>query len=110
MLGRFDMITGKLKKTADFFSIKLLLGTIFAPYKQISAETDAISFNDKIKAFFDKLLSRLIGAVVRLSMIGLGMLAMFFLSIWEGVKLLIWLVLPLIPLAGLVIWVIGWMP
>lgn len=110
LVGRFKIIKNRLQVTVDFFSISLLIRTLFAPYKQISAEQVDGSIDVKIRAFFDKLLSRIIGAVIRLFMVIFGLVALAVQTIISGIILIIWLVLPLVPIAGLIIWVIGWVP
>ena len=109
-ISRVHMIKDRLTSLADFFSVGLLASTLFAPYKQISAENVAGSLNDQMHAFFDKLISRFIGAFVRGFMILIGLVAMSLQIIFGFVVLIFWLVIPLFPIIGLILMVIGWVP
>ena len=94
----------------DYFSIGLLLKTLFAPFRQISAGNVRGSLDVQLRAFFDRLISRCIGAVVRLIMIGAGAVAILLNIVVSAVLLLGWMLLPLLPLVGLVLFLVGWMP
>ncbi len=90
----------KLKNTYDFFSIGQLLLTFFAPFRQVSALSEHPTFFEK---FLDKLVSRLVGAAVRFFIILLGILALLFQSVFSLVLIILWPVLPLLPLACLIL-------
>jgi hypothetical protein len=107
---RISIVVSRVKTTANLFSVKLLIHTLFSPYKQISAEVVDGSLRDKFRAFFDKLLSRIIGDVVRSFMIIAGLIIMAIQSIFGVVILVIWLIIPFVPVIGLILFVIGWMP
>ena len=106
-LARLQMMESRLQKSADFFSVKLLISTLFSPFRQISAESAAISLADNIRAFFDKLLSRVIGATVRSFMIIFGLVVMFLHILFGAAILLFWLVVPLLSVVGLIASIIG---
>lgn len=103
----------KLRDTADFFSMTLLLKTLFAPFRQISAGGAGVNaaIGDRIRAFFDRLVSRFIGAIVRILILLLGgvlLILQFTLSI---VVLIAWPILPfgivvfgLMAIAGVKLW------
>ena len=110
LLRRLQMIKSRLSASADFFSVELLISTLFAPYRQISAGNVAGSLSDQIKAFFDKLLSCTIGAVIRIFMIIFGLIAMFLQVLFGIIILAVWLIIPLLPTIGLIGLVIGWVP
>ena len=107
---RFGIIKERLTATADFFSVGLLALTLFAPYRQISAEKVAGSISDKMHAFLDRSISRLIGAFVRTFMIIFGLLSMLFQAVFGALTLIFWLFVPLLPVIGLIMLVIGWVP
>jgi hypothetical protein len=109
-LTRVKMMKDRLKASADFFSVELLISTLFAPYRQISAGNVAGSLNDQIRAFFDKLLSCTIGVVIRIFMIIFGLIGMFLQALFGIIILAVWLVIPLLPAIGLIGLVIGWVP
>ncbi|MFZ2125304.1 MAG: hypothetical protein WA087_00885 [Candidatus Saccharimonadales bacterium] len=110
LVGRFQLAINRIKISSDFFSFKLLINTLFAPYKQISAGSVQGTIGDIIRAFFDRLLSRIIGAVIRTFMIIAGFVVMFLQSIYGVVTVIIWLVIPLLPIAGLIASTLEWVP
>ena len=111
LISRARMITDRLKVSADFFSIGLMLGTLFAPFRQISAGGSVGgSISDQIHAIFDKLLSRIIGLIVRTFMIIAGLIVMLLQILFGIFIIMFWLILPLFPIAGLIMVVIGWVP
>ncbi|HZJ34398.1 MAG TPA: hypothetical protein VFD55_00055 [Candidatus Angelobacter sp.] len=109
-LRRIQIIKARLIASADLFSVGLLLSTLFSPFRQISAGDVVGSISDHIGAFFDKLLSCVIGAFVRTFMIIFGLITMFIQVIFGVVSLIFWLTIPLLPVAGLIMAVIGWVP
>jgi hypothetical protein len=104
------MIKKRLSISADFFSIFLLIKTFFAPFRQISADEIGVSIQDKLRAFFDRLLSRIIGAITRLFMIIFGSIAMIAQAIFGVVVLIFWVIIPMLPIVGFIMMVIGWVP
>lgn len=110
LLSRMQMIKNRLKASADFFSVGLLISTLFAPFRQISAEVASGSLSIQMRAFFDKLLSRFIGAFIRFFLIILGLITMLIQIISGIIVLVFWLIIPLFPVAGLIAMVIGWVP
>lgn len=99
-----------LASTMDYFSIGLLLKTLFSPFRQISAGQVRGPLAVQMRAFFDRLISRLIGAMVRTTIIIVGLVAIFFSMVIGVIGLVLWAFIPLLPIAGLVLWLIGWMP
>jgi hypothetical protein len=100
----------RLASTADYFSIDLLARTLFSPYRQISAGKVRGPLGVQLRAFFDRLVSRLIGAMIRLTMIVVGAVALVLYA-FVGVALLAaWAVVPLGPVLGIVLFVVGWTP
>lgn len=109
-LARVRMMGERLAQTVDYFSIELLLSTLFSPFRQISAGSTSGPIGDQFRAFIDKSISRVIGAFVRLFMIILGTLVIIMQSIFALVVLAFWLIIPLLPVAGVIMTVIGWVP
>lgn len=104
------MIKTRFESSADFFSIGLLFSTFFSPYKQISAESATETFNQQIRAFFDKLLSRIIGATVRSFMIIVGLIVIVSQFIFGIITCITWVIVPILPVAGVILAIIGWVP
>jgi hypothetical protein len=107
---RLTMLKERLATTVDYFSIDLLAGTLFSPFRQISAGKVNGPLGVKLHAFFDRLISRMIGAMVRSVMIIVGIGAIFLHSLIGVITLIVWAVIPLFPLIGIVLFSIGWVP
>jgi hypothetical protein len=108
--GRLIRLREKLASSVDFFSIDLLLRTFFSPFRQISAGKVDGSLSVQMRAFLDRIISRSIGAMVRLVMIIVGLLAITAHFIIGVILLLLWGVVPLLPIIGIVIAGTGWIP
>jgi len=108
--GQLRRVQQRLATTVGFFSIGQLLSTLFSPFRQISAEKVNGAIGAQLRAFFDKTLSRVIGAIVRSFTILAGGIVIVFQSVFEAIVLAMWLVLPLMPVAGLIVFAIGWVP
>ena len=100
----------RLESTADYFSIGLLLKTLFAPFRQISAGNVRGPLNMQVRAFFDRLISRCIGMVVRLIMIGVGSAVLLLHLVAGGIIIASWAFVPLLPLIGMLLFASGWIP
>lgn len=107
---RAHMVGERLANTYDYFSIDLLVRTLFAPFRQISASQVRGSLGVKWRAFVDRLVSRCIGAIVRLLMIVTGIIVLFTTAVAGVVVVVLWGVLPFAPIAGLAMMLIGWVP
>ena len=107
---RAGMVKERLASFMDYFSIDLLLKTLFTPFRQISAEKTTGSLNVQMHAFFDRLISRIIGMIVRLVMIIIGAAAIILYAIVGLLALILWAFVPLLPILGLVLFLVGWMP
>lgn len=95
-------------RTADFFSIGLLLRTLFNPFKQISANSGAQNTLPlQLSAFFDRLFSRLVGATIRSMTIIIGLVVISLRCLWVVASVFGWTLLPLTPVIGLVLWLSG---
>lgn len=109
--GWLDLINkmfSMLRSLADSFSISLLLKTLFSPYKQISAYGSGnISFQAQISDFFDKLLSRVIGMILRLIIIFIGIITMLLYVVASSVTILLWPLLPVLPVVCVVLTIAG---
>lgn len=107
---RADMVKERLASTIDYFSIDLLVRTLFAPFRQISADKINGSINAQMHAFFDRTISRMIGMIVRLGMIVIGTAAIIIYALLGLIGLVVWAMVPLFPLLGLLLFAVGWMP
>ena len=107
--GKFSMgLVYKLQGAADFFSISLLLRSLFAPFKQISAYGSGDeSLQGMIRDFGDKLLSRVIGAIVRIIILIAGIVWLLIETVASLALIILWPVLPLLPIVGVVMTIMG---
>lgn len=103
-----QLVANRLDGTMDYFSVDLLLKTLFAPFRQISAGGVDGPIGVQIRAMVDKLFSRVIGAVVRLLLLLVGGVTIGLQVIFGAVILLGWALLPLAPIVGIILAVTGW--
>jgi hypothetical protein len=108
--GRALRLREGITGTMDYFSIDLLIGTLFAPFRQISAGKTTGSLDVQLHAFFDRLISRCIGAVMRIFMVVVGTIAIILHAVIGGLFLVTWAVIPLLPVIGVMLFVVGWIP
>jgi len=91
-----------LRFNLDYFSIPFLIKTLFAPWKRynlslgrgfdISRITEAVVFNT---------FSRLMGAIMRISVIFIGLIMQLLILFFGIFIILSWILLPLMILVGL---------
>ncbi len=90
----FQQIGTRTQKVADAFSIPILLKTLFSPWRRIVSE-GAKGLDAQMRAMLDNLVSRVVGFVVRMTVLvaaGFGTAGSFLYGV---LVVLIW---PLIPL------------
>lgn len=107
---RFFALREQIASTYDYFSIDLLVRTLFSPFRQISAGSIRGPLGVQIRAWFDRLISRTIGAIVRLIMIIVGAIALLLTTVLGGTMLLVWSIVPLLPAMGIIMTLSGWIP
>ena len=91
-------------RMADRFSIGLLIKTLFAPFRQISADEQARG-NNLATVITDKLVSRLIGCFMRTIMVIVGTITLILLAIVSAIRMLMWPLLPVLPIVGVILMV-----
>ena len=107
---RVVMLRERLARTVDYFSIDLLAKTLFAPFRQISAGRVNGPLGVKMQAFFDRLISRMIGMMIRSTMIVMGVGTIIVYSVLGLITVIMWAFIPLLPLIGVLIMLSGWVP
>lgn len=100
----------RLIASTDYFSIGLLITSLFAPFRQISAGQVDGPIADRMRAFADRSISRLVGSIVRSGMILSGLVVMLFQSLFGAIEIAVWPVIPFFPVIGLIMMIIGWVP
>lgn len=104
---RARMVINRLDGTLDYFSIDLLLKTLFAPFRQISAGKVNGPLGMQLRAMADRLFSRIIGAFVRIIILFVGGVAIVVQAICGILIVILWGLIPLLPIAGLVLFIMG---
>ncbi len=79
-----------------YFSMPLLFKTLFVPYKRMIEERDG-TMSSWLEASVINTLSRLVGFLIRLSLLIIGFLTLVFLTIGGITGYAVWLILPIIP-------------
>lgn len=107
---RLSHMRQSLANMYDYFSIDLLVKTLFSPFRQISAGNVQGPLGVQMRALADKLFSRVIGAFVRSIMIVVGLIGMSVLTVFHFILLLGWPLVPAMPFIGIFLTITGWMP
>ena len=87
-------ITDRTKRCLEFFSVTSLLQTLFSPFKQTAVNSDARTIGEQFRAFIDRLISRIIGSIVRTIVIFAGVVSTIFVLASGLIFMLLWMVLP----------------
>jgi len=109
-LDQVDLVRGRFAQVADRYSLGLLLRTFFSPFKQLDAYGGGSSLDARLHAWFDRQISRMIGAMIRSFMLVIGLIMMLVEALVAVSRLIVWPVLPILPIAGLVLTLTGWLP
>ena len=98
-----------LTSITDFFSMDSLIRTLFQPFRQISAETanSSSSIDIKFHMFIDRLVSRIIGFFSRLLLLIAGLIIIIFGGSLSLILIVLWPFIPFLPVAGIVVSVMG---
>ncbi len=95
----------KLEGVIDYFSIDLLLKTLFQPFRQDSTGKVDGSLDRKLRAFADNLISRVLGAIIRLVILLFGLVAIAFNTVVAIGALVVWAIVPVLPVVGIILMV-----
>jgi hypothetical protein len=104
---RVRLVVTRLEGTIDYFSIDLLVKTLFSPFRQISAGKVDGPLGVQLRAAVDKLFSRIIGALVRVIILLIGGTAIMLQALVGVGILILWGLVPLSPLIGGVFSLLG---
>lgn len=99
---------GRIAAVLEFFSVSLLLSTLFDPFRQIDAGRVRGSLQMEMQAFGNRLFSRIVGFFMRTVTILAGLVTATFVMIFGLIQLVLWPLLPLLPIAGLFAMLAGW--
>jgi len=103
-------VRDNLMSVYDYFSFDLLLRTLFSPFRQISAGKVRGPLGVQMRAFFDKLISRGIGGIIRATVIIFGLVTLFAAAIIGAIRLVLWPIIPLLPIVFVLLALTGWVP
>ena len=86
-----------------------LVRTLFKPFRQISAESAGAdsSLDLKFQMFLDRLISRIVGFFSRLILLIVGLILIVIGGVASLVLIVLWPFVPLLPVVGIVLTVIG---
>jgi len=104
------MVLARLDKTMDFFSIGLLLRTMFSLFRQDGAGSVDGPLSIKFQAFLGRVISRVIGAVVRTVVLLVGVITIALQALLGILVLSLWVAVPAMPVVGFVLMIGGWVP
>ena len=104
---RAKRVAIQLDGTIDYFSMDLLIKTLFAPYRQISASGVDGPLGVQLRGYIDKLFSRVIGAAIRLILLIIGAITILLQTLIGALILLGWSLVPLLPIVGFILSVKG---
>ena len=108
---RAVLLGHRFGKAVDFFSITLLVKTLFAPFRQISAEKSYTApMEARFRMLIDRLVSRFIGAFMRILVIIAGLVTMALLAVWSALVLAFHVLLPVTTVVCIVMFFVGWTP
>ncbi len=107
---RARMIMDRLDSTMDYFSVGLLIRTLFSLFRQDGAGSVDGPLSVKMQAFVGRLISRCIGAMIRTTVLIFGVVTITLQALLGIVALGVWAVVPLLPIVGFVLMSSGWVP
>lgn len=86
------------EKIFSFFSIKLLLRTLFDPWKRDAYHVENASLDIRMRIWLNNLISRFIGFIIRIFTIFLGLAATILFFAFFLALLCTWVLLPIVVL------------
>jgi len=93
-----------LKFGLNYFSLPLLLRTLFSPWhKYVWAYPRGLYIGKRLEVFISNLISRILGAILRIFLIVIGLLVEIFIFFAGIIILLNWLLLPALLVTGLIL-------
>ena len=104
---RVRIVSTKLDGVMDYFSIDLLLKTLFAPFRQDGVGTVDGPLEVKLRAFADQMISRLLGAIIRSVILIFGLVAIAFYALLGFAVIILWAFVPVAPVIGVGLAVAG---
>ena len=90
----------RVATSLEFFSVGLLLRTLFDPFRQIGMEGGGQSLDAQFRAWGDRAFSRMVGFIMRTMVIIFGLTIAGVLFVVGLVQIALWPLVPLVPVVG----------
>lgn len=98
----------RLKDAADFFSMRLLIRNLFAPFRQIAAQKgENLSLNMRFHAWVDLMVSRFVGATIRFLLLVIGTIVLIIRAVIGIVLAVAWPLMPALIVTAIVLYIRG---
>lgn len=91
---------------ADLFSVRLIFLTLFAPWKRDQVSYRGLALNEKFNVFMMNLVSRFVGFFIKSIFFLIYLLFLVALIILSGVFIIVWLAMPFLAVALIVMGVL----
>ena len=88
---------------AQLFSVKIILRTLFAPWKQDIAAAQSKSLEDRMGAIVGNLVSRFVGFSIRVILLLSATFAILTSVIFGIILTIVWPILPFMPILFIVL-------
>lgn len=95
------------KKVLGFFSVADLLKTLFAPFRQDAIDTRRAPIGIKLQVFGGNIVSRVLGFLIRSVLVLAGLVTLILLEVVAVFAILLWPVVPLLPVISFILFWIG---
>lgn len=105
-LSEIEKVQNRTIGVFETFSVILLARTLLSPFRQIDAGGVRGPIGVQLRAWFDRTFSRLFGAVIRSVMIVSGCISTIAMLLLGVIWAAFWLVIPVLPLVGLIMMVV----
>lgn len=109
-LDQVALVRKRFARTADRYSLSLLIRTLFSPFKQLDAYGGGTSLDARLRAWLDRQISRMIGAMIRIFMLIVGFVVVAVEALLAVFWLVMWPLIPLLPIIGFIFASVGWLP
>lgn len=100
-------IRRKIRFILQYFSLTIILKTLFSPWKRDIAYASSKAIEDRFHALLGNLVSRFIGFLIRIIFMFIAVLGIVLIAILGGILYIIWPLLPLSPLLFIYLGVFG---
>lgn len=91
----------RVQRIAEFFSIGDLLKTLFAPFRQDIIDTGRAPIGIRLQALGGNIISRILGALIRTTLILIGVLLIIAQAVLALIAAFIWPLIPASPAVAL---------